>query len=190
MTDAGFDSSGAGDASEPPSRQPLAVRAVGSSAWSMFGQIVQVGLGVASFALLSRWLAPSDYGLMGMAATASAFVGVVGDVGVSSLVIRLPTLDAEAESTAFWLSIMGGIVLAIVTAIAAPLIAHFYRNPALLPLASRQLSSSRRLAAYPTQSWPATFASVPRRSSPPSLRRSRPPPALSSRLTRLAHGRS
>ncbi len=115
-------------------RSTLAVRAVGSSAWSMMSQVLQTGLGVVSFALMSRWLTPADYGLMGMAATVSGFVGVVGDVGVSSIVVRLPNLDAEAEVTAFWLSIMGGFVLAIVTAIAAPLIAHFYKNPALLPL--------------------------------------------------------
>ena len=89
-------------AANAPDAQPsIAVRAAGSSVWSLIGQIFQVVLGMGSFALLSRWLTPFDYGLLGMAATVSSVVGVIGDAGVSSTVIRVANLDATAESTAF-----------------------------------------------------------------------------------------
>jgi teichuronic acid exporter len=136
----------AGRASTATSTAPLAVRAVGSSAWSMMSQVFQVVLGIGSFALLSRWLTPADYGLMGMAATVSSFIGVMGDAGVSSTVIRISNLDDVAEATAFWLAIGGGVVLAFVTAVAAPLVAHFYRNVALTPV-SLGLASTFILAA-------------------------------------------
>ncbi len=115
-------------------KAPLAVRAVGSSGWNMISQAFQVVLGVVSFGFLSRWLTPADYGLLGMAATVSGFVGILGDVGVSSNVIRIRDLDHAAESTAFWLSIIGGGVLALVTAISAPIVARFYRNDAITML--------------------------------------------------------
>jgi O-antigen/teichoic acid export membrane protein len=119
----------------PPDGEPsLAVRAAGSSVWSLIGQIFQVVLGTASFALLSRWLTPFDYGLLGMAATVSGFVGVIGDVGVSTNVIRIPILDGTAEATAFWVSLGGAVLLTVVSAIAAPILAHFYRNDAITSL--------------------------------------------------------
>lgn len=122
-------------AEAPPVAPSLAVRAAGSSIWSVASQIVQVVLGVAAFALLSHWLTPHEYGLFGMAATATAFVGVVGDVGVTSAVVRLTEVDASAEATAFWLAVGGASILTLITAIAAPIIAWFYRTPAITPLA-------------------------------------------------------
>jgi O-antigen/teichoic acid export membrane protein len=101
----------------------------------MANQVIQVVLGMGSFALLSRWLVPYDYGLFGMAATVTAFVGVVGDVGVSSAVVRLAQVDAVTEASAFWLAIGGAAILTALTAIAAPFIAWFYREPAITPLA-------------------------------------------------------
>jgi O-antigen/teichoic acid export membrane protein len=115
--------------SEP--KAPLAVRAVSSSVWNMTSQAFQTVLGLISFAFLSRWLTPADYGLLGMAATVSSFVGIIGDVGVSSNIIRIRDLDEAAESTAFWLSIIGGSVLALITAISGPIIARFSRNDAI-----------------------------------------------------------
>jgi len=137
------DSSQSTSGSEPaPS---LVVRAAGSSVWSLIGQVSQIVLWMATFALLSRWLTPSDYGLLGMAATVTSFVGVIGDAGVSSTVIRAPNLDATAESTAFWVSLGGGAVLAVLSAIAAPILARFYRNDAITPL-SLVLATSFLLA--------------------------------------------
>jgi O-antigen/teichoic acid export membrane protein len=116
-------------------RPSLAARAVGSSVWSLTNQIFQVVMGLGSFAILSRWLTPHDYGLFGMAATVSAFVGVIGDAGVSSAIIRLPQIDAVAEATAFWLSLAGAGILTLLCGVAAPLIGWFYREPSITPLA-------------------------------------------------------
>ena len=88
-------------------------------------------MGLGSFAILSRWLTPHDYGLFGMAATVSAFVGVIGDAGVSSAIIRLPQIDAVAEATAFWLSLAGAGILTLLCGVAAPLIGWFYREPSI-----------------------------------------------------------
>jgi O-antigen/teichoic acid export membrane protein len=130
----------------PSGPASLAVRAARSSIWSLIGQIFQVALGLVSFALLSRWLAPADYGVLGMAATISGFLGVVGDSGITSAVTRLSEIDESAEATAFWLSIMGACVLTAIAAIAAPLLALFYKNGALT-LVSLALAASFLLAA-------------------------------------------
>lgn len=111
-----------------PVKPQLGARAVGSGAWSLIGQVFQVVLGLVSFAFLTRWLTPSDYGVLGMAATVTGFLGVVGDSGMTNAVMRLEHIDETAEATAFWLSLAGGTVLAVVSAIAAPILALFYKD--------------------------------------------------------------
>jgi PST family polysaccharide transporter len=118
-----------------PDQPSLAVRAIGSSVWSVGGQVGQVLLSLATFGLLSRWLTPFDYGLIGMASTVTAFLGIIGDAGVSWAVTRLQRIDASAEATGFWLSIGGGSVLTIISLIAAPVLARFYHSAAVGPLA-------------------------------------------------------
>lgn len=124
--------------STPPassSSQPLAARAVGSTAWTMTSQVFQVVLGLVAFGVLSRWLTPVDYGRLGLAGTVTSFVGIVGDAGIGWALVRLPKIDATAEATGFWLSMMGAGILTLISAIAAPIIAWFYKDSALAPLA-------------------------------------------------------
>jgi PST family polysaccharide transporter len=129
MSSTGLVPEGQGDAqAQAPPRPNLAARAVGSGAWSLVGQIFQVILGVISFALLTRWLSPSDYGVLGMASTVTGFLGVVGDSGMTNAVMRLPEIDGTAEATAFWLSLLGGAALMVVSGVSAPLLALFYKN--------------------------------------------------------------
>jgi O-antigen/teichoic acid export membrane protein len=109
----------------------IAVRAARSTLWSLVGQVYQVILGMASFALLSHWLTPGDYGMLGMAATVSGFLGVVGDSGITAAVTRLPEIDRSVEATAFWLALGGAAILTGVAAIAAPLLALFYKNQSI-----------------------------------------------------------
>jgi teichuronic acid exporter len=135
-------------ANPPPveAKAPLAVRAVGSTVWNMINQVFQIVLGLVSFAFLSRWLTPTDYGLLGMAATVSSVIGIIGDVGVSSNIIRVRDLDEAAESTAFWLGILGAVGLALITAISAPIVARFYRNDSVMIL-TLSLAATFLLAA-------------------------------------------
>jgi O-antigen/teichoic acid export membrane protein len=44
---------------------------------------------MVSFGLLSRWLTPEGYGLLGMAATVGGFLGIVGDSRITIAVTRL-----------------------------------------------------------------------------------------------------
>lgn len=133
---------GAPDANRPS----IAVRAARSTLWSLVGQVYQVLLGTASFALLSHWLTPGDYGMLGMAATVSGFLGVVGDSGITAVVTRLPEIDRSVEATAFWLALGGAAILTCVAGIAAPLLALFYKDQAITGV-SLALAATFLLAA-------------------------------------------
>ena len=116
------------DERAPAAPPRLAARAAGSGVWSLVGQVYQVLLGLVSFALLTRWLTPADYGVLGMAGTVSGFLGVIGDSGMTNAVMGLPKVDASEEATAFWLSVIGGGILTVIAVAAAPILAWFYQN--------------------------------------------------------------
>jgi PST family polysaccharide transporter len=63
-----------------------------------------------------------------MAATVSGFLGVVGDSGITVAVMRLPEIDRAAESTGFWLALIGAGILAVISAVAAPILGRLYGN--------------------------------------------------------------
>jgi O-antigen/teichoic acid export membrane protein len=113
----------------------LPVRAARSSLWTLLSQVIQLSIGALSFALLAKWLGPADYGLVGMASTATGLVGTVGDAGMVAAVMREKEINLEVESTASWIACVGGLTLCALTALASPFLGYFYKNAAVVPLA-------------------------------------------------------
>lgn len=120
---------------EPAAPPTLATRAVRGALWSVLSQGVQVTVGILSFAVLAPWLSPDDFGKFGLSLMATGLLGVVGDSGVTAALVRRERLDDAALASGFWLSFAGAFVLAAIAAAAAPLIAWFFDDPALLYLA-------------------------------------------------------
>lgn len=90
---------------------------------------------VASFLvtlLLARMLVPADFGLLGMAAVLSGFLGLLGELGLGAALVQRADLDEKHRSSAFWLSVGAGFVLALALALLAPAIAAFYREPRVM----------------------------------------------------------
>jgi O-antigen/teichoic acid export membrane protein len=89
-------------------------------------------LRVASMMILARLLEPKDFGLIGMA---TAFTGVLflfRDFGLSTATIQRSTVSEQQSSTLFWVNSLLGALLALTTALFAPLVANFYHEPRLL----------------------------------------------------------
>jgi PST family polysaccharide transporter len=79
--------------------------------------------------LLARLLAPSDFGLVSMAAVVIALVQVFGDLGIASVVIQRKRVSADFLSSIFWASALFGIVVTAAVAAFAPLAAAFFGDP-------------------------------------------------------------
>jgi O-antigen/teichoic acid export membrane protein len=117
------------EAGEGPGARPsLAVAAAGSTIWNLAAQVLQTLLGFGTTVLLTTWLRPEDYGVFGMAGTLVAFFGILGDGGLSTALIRRSELDFTIETTAFAMTLVGGLVLAAITAIAAPGIGIYFKS--------------------------------------------------------------
>jgi len=84
--------------------------------------------------VLLRILAPSDFGLIAMAAVFTALFNLFSDMGISRAVIQRPDVDDEYLSTAFWGNFTSGVVLFAVAVVGAEFIARFYRQPLVAPV--------------------------------------------------------
>ncbi len=88
-------------------------------------------LRLGSLMVLARLLSPEDFGLMGMVTAFTGVVSLFRDFGLSSAAVQHKSVTDEMMSTLFWINIMVGALLGLVTVVLAPAIAAFYREPRL-----------------------------------------------------------
>ncbi len=92
-------------------------------------QGVRLLLQLASVVLLSRLLAPSEFGLLAMASPVVAFASLLGDLGLAQAVVQKPKLGQAEVSALFWISLGAGAGLAAALVAASPAVGAFYREP-------------------------------------------------------------
>lgn len=88
-------------------------------------------LQMMSTVVLARLLTPSDYGIIGMAIVVIRFAQMFGDMGLSSATVQAESLNHKQVSTLFWINLSISLGLALLVALASPLIAGFYGEPRL-----------------------------------------------------------
>lgn len=86
---------------------------------------------VVSLMILARLLGPKEFGLVGMVTAFTGVLTLFRDFGLSSAAIQRPTVTNQQISTLFWINILVGLVLALLSAGMAPVIAAFYHEPRL-----------------------------------------------------------
>jgi teichuronic acid exporter len=82
-------------------------------------------------AVLTRLLAPSDFGLVSMATVVTAFLLVFVESGFSTVLVQKKDLDEKDASTAFWTSVAISVVLYAALFLCAPLVADLFDEPEL-----------------------------------------------------------
>jgi O-antigen/teichoic acid export membrane protein len=95
-----------------------------------FAQVTSVAVGI----LLAHLLTPGQFGLAGMALVFTGFAGVFTDLALGPALVQRANINEEDRSTAFWTSLVAGIVLTAIAAGLAPLVADFFSMPAVRPL--------------------------------------------------------
>lgn len=117
----------------------LEVEKVGDKArqavkWSISSQVVQKIFFLGSSVILARILTPADFGLSAMCITLDTIIWIVLSLGVISAVTHFQDNVEERLNAAFWLIFASSSFLVLVQILAAPLIAHFYNEPLLVPI--------------------------------------------------------
>ena len=89
-------------------------------------------LRVGSLMVLARLLDPKDFGLVGMVTAVTGVLSLFRDFGLSTAAVQRTTVTEEQISTLFWINILVGTILGLLSAAGAPLLVAFYHEPRLL----------------------------------------------------------
>jgi O-antigen/teichoic acid export membrane protein len=91
-------------------------------------------LRVGSLVVLARLLRPDEFGLVGMVTAFTGVLNLFRDFGLSSAAIQRGSVTPAQSSTLFWINMVVGLVLGLLTVVMAPAMAAFYHEPRLVPV--------------------------------------------------------
>lgn len=112
----------------------MATRAVGAGAWTVGTRLAAKLVDLAMLLCLARFLGPAEFGLVAMAMAAVFIVEALFELPMAAALIRIPTLTPALLHTAFTLSLLRGILIALLLlAVSLPL-AAFNDEPRLKAL--------------------------------------------------------
>ncbi len=99
--------------------------------WSVIQKWGREGISFVILVILSRLLAPEAFGLVALALVFIEFVQIFLDQGFGAAIVQRTDLDKEHLDTAFWISVLSGVVLTVGGIAASGLVAAFFREPRL-----------------------------------------------------------
>ena len=102
--------------------------------WKFFDMCANYGMTFIVGIFMARALSPEDYGITALPAVFMAIAGIFISGGFGTALIRKPEVTDEDLSTAFYYSIVVGIVCYSILFCASPYIAEFYNTPVLKSL--------------------------------------------------------
>lgn len=119
---------------DPASGGRLAHRAVRAIAWNYTSWFATKLLVLVATAVLARLLTPEEFGVVGFATVAIAYLSVLQDLGLGAALIQRREDVEDAADTIFTLNLVVGASLALLTALGAPAVARFFGEPQVEPM--------------------------------------------------------
>jgi PST family polysaccharide transporter len=86
--------------------------------------------------VMARLLLPAEFGMFGMVTAFTGFLALFRDFGLSLASVTRAAVTDEQISTLFWVNMFVGVVLTLLCIVSGPLLAGFYAEPRLIPIAS------------------------------------------------------
>src|SRR6266849_1982222 len=100
-----------------------------------FAKICSQGAGfvvrMGSLMIMARLLDPKAFGLVGTVTAVTGVFNLFRDFGLSAAAVQRKTVTKEQASTLFWINILVGTILGLMSLAMAPFIVSFYREPRL-----------------------------------------------------------
>lgn len=84
--------------------------------------------------ILARLLNPEQYGIVAIAMPFALFAMTIADAGIGMSLVRTPLSERTQWSTCFWLSVILGILLALLMMAAGPVASAVFDQPLLTPM--------------------------------------------------------
>lgn len=102
--------------------------------WSFIGQGINKGTTFVALMILARLLTKEDFGLVSAATIIVSFLYVYKDLGLGNALIQYRGDIEKAASSVFWINLILGIILTIVTFLIAPITAQYFGNYQITPV--------------------------------------------------------
>jgi len=103
--------------------------------WGGMSNGVQQILGVVIGLVLLDRLSPGDYGMVGMLAIFTGIANALLESGFTAALTNRPVFKDEDYNSVFWFNVFVGVAMYVILFFCAPLIALFFHQPDLVPLA-------------------------------------------------------
>jgi lipopolysaccharide exporter len=115
--------------SDSESGETVGSQMVSGAAWLISGNLVSRVLGFISIIVLTRYLAPNDFGLIAMAVSVLSLLEALSGFGFQSYLIQNQDADDAHYNTVWTLTVIRAIAIAALLAIVAIPAAVFWRDP-------------------------------------------------------------
>lgn len=113
-------------------------RALRGGVVTLIGQATKLAVNLLGIVVLARLLTPSDYGLVAMVVAVTSFLEIFKTLGLLDATVQARDIRHSQASTLFFINLLTALCLFATTLALAPLLAHFYHEPRVLPLAMVQ----------------------------------------------------
>lgn len=102
--------------------------------WSFVESWGRQGVSSLIFLLLARFLAPETFGLVALSDLFVSFMRLFVDQGFAQAIVQKEDLEDEHLDSAFWISLVLGVLLTVLSTPVAYLAASLYEEPKLVPI--------------------------------------------------------
>lgn len=100
--------------------------------WVGVAQAGKMLMQLVSIFTLARILPAEDFGLMALAATATAFAGLMRDMGTGAALIQKHELSSDLKNAVFLFNILLGVLLTVIIMALSPLLSILFKEPRLV----------------------------------------------------------
>ena len=98
---------------------------------NVIAEFVVQGVRLGGFVLLARALGPNQFGIYRVLLVVSVLAALSNDAGIPDALVQRKEVTAVHEATAWWLSMLGALGVALILYVTAPLIAAAMDMPGL-----------------------------------------------------------
>ncbi len=120
--------------SPEPARESIASRTAKGAGWVIAWRLMTRFIGLGSTLVLVRLLQPEDFGLVAIASGFIMAADALSSIGVQDAMVREPHPDRAMYDTAFTLSVLRGLLSAVMILAVAWPIARFMDEDRLVPV--------------------------------------------------------
>ncbi|WP_170110708.1 MOP flippase family protein [Flavilitoribacter nigricans] len=106
--------------------------------WTSISSVVVSLLAILKIAVLTSFLAKSDFGHFALVMSILSFINLFSDFGLPIAILHIKTITPKAFSSLYWLGILSGLLIYLILYWLTPYIADYFQAPLLeqlLPIA-------------------------------------------------------